>query len=222
MPGGVTGSGPGAGAARLRSAAPFGAGKLVHEVRPRFKFLEFGSSLVPQPFHLAAGAASGKGGGSVVPVRHLGRRCDGPSKQDGESFLHEMTIVRQDLGDAFLSHRLHRNAVGQAVFLIGAGFVEAITSHKRLMGLWAHENAGVIDDRVEIKARSFAGQTAVTAEVGQEFNEYFLGGDDLRSSDGTACLNGSPVPLVAGTSQGDPIYSIRENPPHRAGRLGVP
>jgi hypothetical protein len=47
------------------------------------------------------------------------------SQQQGETLLPEMMIKRQDFGDGFLTHGLHRDAVGQAVFLVRAGLVES-------------------------------------------------------------------------------------------------
>jgi hypothetical protein len=47
-----------------------------------------------------------------------------PLEQFGKPFLREMIIMRQDFGNAFPMHHQHRDAVGQAVALVGAGFVE--------------------------------------------------------------------------------------------------
>ena len=52
------------------------------------------------------------------------RMCGAPLEQDGKPFLCEMVIMGQDFGDALLPHRLHRNAIGQAVSLVRAGLVE--------------------------------------------------------------------------------------------------
>ena len=45
-------------------------------------------------------------------------RCPG-LKQDAETFLSEMIVMRQDFADAILPHDLHRDAVGQAVPFVG-------------------------------------------------------------------------------------------------------
>ena len=79
-----------------------------------------------------------------------------PSKQNGESFLREMPVVRQDFGDALLPHRLHRNAVGQAVSLVGAGLVEGKTVKEGLMGLRADDDAGVGQNPFGIAGGSLA------------------------------------------------------------------
>ena len=59
-------------------------------------------------------------------------------EQDGKAFLGEMVVMGQDVGDAFLPHRFHRNAIGQAVCLVGAGFVEGKAVLKPLPGLRQH------------------------------------------------------------------------------------
>ena len=59
--------------------------------------------------------------------RWVGVVAFGRSEQDGEAFLLEMVVVGQDFGYRFLAHDQHGNAVGQAVFLVRAGFVECKT-----------------------------------------------------------------------------------------------
>src|SRR5258708_1590137 len=45
-------------------------------------------------------------------------------EQCAESFLLEMPVVGQSFGDALAPHSLHRNAIRQAVTLVGPGGVE--------------------------------------------------------------------------------------------------
>ncbi len=59
----------------------------------------------------------------AVDMRRVMRRRD-PSEQNGESFLREMPVMRQDAGDAFLPHCFHPYAVGEAVLLVRAGLVQ--------------------------------------------------------------------------------------------------
>jgi len=54
------------------------------------------------------------------------------SQQDDKAFLCEMTVPCQDLDNAFLTHGCHRDAIGQAVFLVQACFVESQTSKEGL------------------------------------------------------------------------------------------
>jgi hypothetical protein len=61
--------------------------------------------------------------------------CGCSSQQDGESFLREMLVMGKNFGDAILSHRLHRNAIGRAVTLVGPGVVKSQASEEGLR--WA-------------------------------------------------------------------------------------
>src|ERR1039457_6384514 len=51
-------------------------------------------------------------------------------EQRPEIFLLKMPVVRENLGQPFLTHRLHRNAIDQAVSFIGTGAVELQTGKK--------------------------------------------------------------------------------------------
>jgi len=46
------------------------------------------------------------------------------SKQNGESFLSEMHVMRQNLRDPLTAHRGHGDTIGQAVGLVRTGFVK--------------------------------------------------------------------------------------------------
>jgi hypothetical protein len=62
--------------------------------------------------------------------RWVGVVAFGRSGQDGEAFLLEVVVVSQNFGGRFLAHDQHGNAVGQAVFLVRAGFVERKTAQE--------------------------------------------------------------------------------------------
>ena len=65
-------------------------------------------------------ATLARGGSSFFGPRG---RCGGKaSKQDGKPLLREMGVVGQDVGDAFLTHGLHGNAICQAVAFVRGGF----------------------------------------------------------------------------------------------------
>jgi hypothetical protein len=51
-----------------------------------------------------------------------------------------MGVVGQDVGDAFLTHGLHGNAIGKAVSLVWAGLVKGEPGKKRLVRLWMNCN----------------------------------------------------------------------------------
>ena len=57
------------------------------------------------------------------------------SQQDGEAFLRKMIVMRENIADAFGSHRHHRNAVGQAIALVGTSLKEGEAVKESLMRL---------------------------------------------------------------------------------------
>ena len=75
--------------------------------------------------------------------RWVGVVAFGRSEQDGEAFLIEVVVVSQNFGDRFLGHDQHGDAVGEAVFLVRAGFVERKTAQERLGRLRVHGDGWV-------------------------------------------------------------------------------
>ena len=92
-----------------------------------------------------------------------------PLKQDGKPFLLEMPVMGQNVGDTVLTHRLHRDAVGQAVSLIRASLEEAETVKKRLMGLPADHEFGVGDNIVHVGGGELPEMSAALGEVREHF-----------------------------------------------------
>jgi hypothetical protein len=45
-------------------------------------------------------------------------------EEDMKTFLGEMVVVGEHFSNTFASHRLHGDAIGQAVFLVRSGFVK--------------------------------------------------------------------------------------------------
>jgi hypothetical protein len=54
-----------------------------------------------------------------------------------------MPVVRQYLRDPLVPHRLHGDAVGQAIPLIGAGLVQGQSGEEGLVRLLPDEDVGV-------------------------------------------------------------------------------
>jgi hypothetical protein len=73
------------------------------------------------------------------------------SQQDSKAFLAEMPVMRENFGDAFLTHCLHRHAVGQAVFLVRAGLIQGKTILKPLPGLRQHGNRWIGKNAVRLQ-----------------------------------------------------------------------
>lgn len=145
------------------------------------------------------------------------------SKQDDEPFLREMAIVGQNLANPRLPHSLHRDAVRQAVSLVGPGFAEGQALQKRLVGLGANRNVRVAQGAFDKVGRHLPHGGTVPTEMGEELGKNLVGRDDLcplqRLADGLH----RRVPLVFVIEEGDPVICIGENPSHRvAGRFCVP
>jgi hypothetical protein len=59
-----------------------------------------------------------------LTATELAAAIAGRLQEKGKTFLSKMIVVREYLGDAVLAHGFHRDAVGEAVLLVGAGFVK--------------------------------------------------------------------------------------------------
>ncbi len=89
-----------------------------------------------------------------------------------------MIIMRQNFGDAVLPHRLHRNAISQAISLVGACLVEAKTVKEGLMGLRAHDDARVGQNPLGIAGGSRSYRSSLAAEMSQELGQDFFRSDN--------------------------------------------
>jgi hypothetical protein len=58
------------------------------------------------------------------------------AEQNRETFLAEVVVVGENLRDALVSHRVHRDAVDQAVGFVGALLVQFEPSQEREVRLW--------------------------------------------------------------------------------------
>ena len=92
----------------------------------------------------------------------------------------EMIIMRQDFADALLPHCFHRNTIGEAISLIGAGFVEGKTVEERLMGLRADDDAGIAQNPSGIAGGSLPYRSSLAAEMGEELGQDFLRSNNHR------------------------------------------
>ena len=101
-------------------------------------------------------------------------------QQDSKAFLHEMIVMRQDFADAFGPHRLHRDAIRQAVTLVWAGFVEGETIQEGLMRLRADDDAGVAQNPFGIADGSLTYRASLAAEMSEKLGQDFFRSDDRR------------------------------------------
>jgi hypothetical protein len=143
-------------------------------------------------------------------------------KQDVESFLCEMIVMRQDFADAILPHRLDRKTVGQAVSLVGACLVEGQAGKEGLVRLQVNRD-GRISVEIANKVNRFLPEhpTGFGKRV-QNLGQDLFGCDQVASPEGTAGLHSSLVPLIFAVGDRNPVKRIDEDPPHGVGRFGVP
>ena len=57
-----------------------------------------------------------------------------------------MSIVREDVGDALLTHRQRRDAIREAVAFVRSGFEEGDAVQRGLVGLVANHDARIAQD----------------------------------------------------------------------------
>ena len=129
--------------------------------------------------------------------------------------------MRWDFADAFCTHRLHRNAVGQAVFLIRPGFVEGQARKEGLPGLRQHENRRVGHHTVRLQGGDTP-KLAGMSESGDKFAQNFIRGHDHTLPEGKTQFQSGGVVLVPRVGKGDPIERIGKDSPHAVGRFSVP
>jgi hypothetical protein len=133
-----------------------------------------------------------------------------------------MVIVRQDLGNALPPHRHHRNAVGEAVPLILAGFVEADAGKEGLAGLGENDQGRVVQETSHRGRRLYPYLVAVGAEMIKELGQHLVGRHQGHGHELPADLNGPGVPLVFAVGECHPVEGVGEDAPHAVGRFGVP
>src|SRR2546421_10332056 len=101
------------------------------------------------------------------------------SKQHFEAFLTEVVVMRQDVADASLAHRMHRDTICQAVTFVGACFVKGETRHECFMALWRNFDIRTAENSLSLDDRSTASLFAVLRKEIQEFHEYIFGCDQF-------------------------------------------
>ena len=89
-----------------------------------------------------------------------------------------MPVVGEDFRQPFLAHRLHRNAIRQAVALVEAVAVEAEAREKRGPAMRDYANGWVFENILCVVARRPPKVLPPPAEIIQIFNDDGFRGDD--------------------------------------------
>jgi hypothetical protein len=89
-----------------------------------------------------ASVAQTYSGALIAAPRGKGVNLEIP-EESPETLLLKMPVIGENLGQPFLAHRVHRNAINQAVAFVGAGPVELQAGAERLLALRKHPDGGI-------------------------------------------------------------------------------
>ena len=92
-----------------------------------------------------------------------------------------MVVVAQDFINRLTPHGLHRNAVGEAVLLVGSFLVKVVSFTKASVGQWENPNRG-IDPKPVDDASRLPSQNGVMSESREKLVQYLMRGDDLDAA----------------------------------------
>ena len=118
---------------------------------------------------------------SVSRFRRFGRKTQSTEK-GVKAFLLKMPVVGENFGQPFPPHRLHRNAIRQAVALVGTGSIELPGRQETTPG-----SAGPREQRNSSRMRSTLPHalrrncSGAVAEKSEVFGQHFVGCNDVRS-----------------------------------------
>jgi hypothetical protein len=143
-------------------------------------------------------------------------------EEGAEAFLLEMAVVGENVGQAFPPHRLHRNAVRQAVTLVGTLNVKIETGQEGSAALRNHPDRGTGQNVSDAYTGFTPHRLVLGGEKGQIFRQYLVGRDDgvrsVRGGQGQ-CLF---MAVVAEIGEGNPIKRIGKERRHASFFLGQP
>ena len=132
-----------------------------------------------------------------------------------------MPVVGKNLGQSFLAHRLHGDAIRQAVAFIGPRCVESHAGEKRLATLRNDLDTWVFENVLGVCNSFAAHRLGSCRKEGKILGQHLIRGDEER----VCPLGGkgqiAPVGAVGEIGQGDPILRIGEKRGH-ASFLGQP
>ncbi len=97
-------------------------------------------------------------------------------QQHVEAFLAEMLIMRENVADLALTHRIHRDTIRQTVAFVGTRFVKSETSHECRVALGHYFDVGTAENLLSLSDRSTGFLTVLRKEI-QQLYENVFGGD---------------------------------------------
>src|SRR5260221_8976781 len=90
---------------------------------------------------------------SLSKGRHTGGCLSSGYRNKARALLLEVPVVGEKLSDAALSHRVHRNAIGQTVTFVRPRPIQFQPGEKRFTALGNNRNGGILDQAGYICAR---------------------------------------------------------------------
>ena len=131
-----------------------------------------------------------------------------------KAFLGEVTVVGEDVGKALAAHGLHGNTVGQAVFLIGSGFIKRQGIEKGRARLWKDDPLWMVERLPDRMDGVHPDMRACRTTKGQKFGQDFIDSEKLHPIMGAAEGNNVGMPLIPMIGQRNQVKSISEKAAH--------
>ena len=122
--------------------------------------------------------------------------------------------MRQDIADASLTHRIHRDTIRQAIAFVGACFVKGETRHECFMALWRNLDIRAAENSLSLSDRSTARLFAVLRKEIQEFHKHIFGCDQFGFRNQTAGRDGALMLLVPGIEESHKVERVNECDSH--------
>ena len=95
-------------------------------------------------------------------------------QEDVKNFLGEMVVVGEHFCNTLASHRLHGDAIGQAIFLVRAGFVKGQSIEKWCARLWKDRLLWIVQGIADCTRGMCSDMRSGSAAKGEKFGQYFI------------------------------------------------
>src|SRR5439155_20747694 len=112
--------------------------------------------------------------------------------------------------DAPLAHRMHRDAIRQAIAFVGACFVKCETRHECFMTLWRNFDIRAAENSLSLSDCPTASLFAVLRKEIQEFHQHIFGCDQVGFCNQFAGGYGALMPLVSGIEESHKVERVNE------------
>jgi hypothetical protein len=131
-----------------------------------------------------------------------------------KAFLREMMVIAEDVCQALAAHRLHGDAVRQAVLLIETRFVQGQRIEERGMTLGNDRNVWIVQHMPDRPRCLFPDLRPGRTTEGEIFRQHLLDGIEVVRRESLAERPHTPMPLVPPIGQCHEIKCIDEVPVH--------